>query len=409
MSTDYREERRRDRSAVRAEDREDRRLEREERRRDQALAEERARRERRESQKRRERRKAARRESRSAALARLSREGDTVAALIVMACSIIPAVYYQIAALAAVPKVPVVIAVALAVMLEAGAWVSTVAGERAKAAGRPVGRFRAAMWACAAVAASINYSHAPGPDWFAWVLAASSFGGVAFWELRGAGRHGGWGGRSRAERRADRARAKQARRRKRRFADVWERHLDILAAHPYDSLDAETAWAQAWRDVHGAAVAVTAPVVEQRLAADAELEDVLDAADRTPERAAVELLLDDLFGADRGDDGPSGGTSGSAPSGPSGTGSGGARLKIVEPATPLGRKGKQPSGERAGRTAPKAPAKPLADADLEKVRALADTLGGAAHLSLKTVRQAVGGGANEYLVRLRNAVREERR
>lgn len=58
--------------------------------------------------------------------------------------------------------------------------------------------------------------------------------------------------------------------------------------------------------------------------------------------------------------------------------------------------------------AAKAPEKPLSEADLDKVRRLADGLGDVDKLSLSNVRTAVGGGRNEYLVRLRDAVRTER-
>ncbi|MER7875759.1 DUF2637 domain-containing protein [Streptomyces solisilvae] len=407
----YLDERRRDRAADRAEDRADRQAQRAEDRADRAAAEERARRAKKDKQREADRRRAERRARRAELLSKFSDEGDTAAALVVMVCSITPAVYFQLRALMSVPGLPGAIAVALAVMLEAGAWVATVAGERAKRERRPVGRFRAAMWGCASVAAAVNYSHAPGSahNWLAYVLAVASLGGVFFWELRGLGRHGGKAGRTRAERREAAARRRHRIARRIRFRDVHKRYRQIMTAHPYGTVNREQAWAEAWFDIKGAPLSVTAQVIGGRVTAVQAVEKVITDAEMTPEAATVELLLADLFSTAPGDDGPTGTVPGDGPeSGPRGGGGGGTRTSSRKPSegpTALGRKGKQASG----RTAPKTPQKPLAEADLEKVRALADALGSAAKLSLGNVRSAVGGGSNEYLVRLRDAVREERR
>ncbi|MFD0384671.1 hypothetical protein ACFQ2B_27830 [Streptomyces stramineus] len=45
--------------------------------------------------------------------------------------------------------------------------------------------------------------------------------------------------------------------------------------------------------------------------------------------------------------------------------------------------------------------------DLDKVRKLADILGSVDKLSARNVREAIGGGAQEYAVRLRDAVKNE--
>ncbi|MBW1604196.1 hypothetical protein JJV70_19245 [Streptomyces sp. JJ66] len=201
-------------------------------------------------------------------------EGDTVAAVVVMGCSIVPALYFQLAALIGA-GLWVGIAVALAVMLEAGAWVALFATERARRCGRPTLPFTAAMWGCAGVAAAVNYTHAPGEDggWLAWVLAAASLGGVFFWELRALARHPAPARGTQAERRTERARRRHLRQRRRRFPTVWSRYRDLLAAHPHHTLDTEGAWAQAWRDVHGADPGTTATVVRARHAARAALDD----------------------------------------------------------------------------------------------------------------------------------------
>jgi hypothetical protein len=322
------EERRADRAAGRAEDREDRRAEREERRRDREAAERARRDAQNQARERAELNRARRRERRTQVRRRLAGEGDTLAALAVMACSIVPAVYYQVTALAAVPGLPTPIALALAVMLEAGAWVATIAGERARREARPVGRFRAAMWGCAALAAGVNFAHAPATPfhWLAVVLAAASFGGVGFWELRGMGRHG-HAARTREQRAAERARRAHERGR-RAMGEVWKRYEQILTAHPFGALDTETAWQNAWLDVHGAEVAVTAEVLRTRLAAADAIGGVLAAADRTPERVAVDLLLRDLFGTRPDDDGPTGRTH---PGRPAGGPTGGTPTAVTAP------------------------------------------------------------------------------
>ena len=127
----------------------------------------------------------------------------------------------------------------------------------------------------------------------------------------------------------------------------------------------------------------------------------------TPEAAAVELFLADVFGPGRGDDGTDGGAAPGGPEdGPRGGGDGngqGSTGGRSQGRTALGRKGKR----GFGRTSAKTPEKPLAQADLERVRKLAEALGGVDKLSARNVREAVGGCAQEYAVRLRNAVQAE--
>ncbi|MGW2227481.1 DUF2637 domain-containing protein [Streptomyces formicae] len=409
-TTSFYDERRKDKSADRAEDRLDRRTEREEDRKERAaLAEiqrqeraaraEEERRLRKEREREKARRKAERKAARAELFAKLGREGDTVGAMIVMACGIIPALFFQLRALNG-ESLPGIISLCLAVMLEAGAWVATVSGERAKREGRPVARFRVVMWACASFAAAINYAHAPGESggWLAWVLAAASYAGVFFWEVRGWGRHGTKASRTKAQRRADRRRRRHDRRRRRRFPTVYSRYTDILTAHPFGTIDAEEAWRTAWRDEHGAELATTARVVARRGHADKALAAAHGVGVET---LAVEQLLGELFPPDGGDDGPAARRS---PGGPNSGPSKGGRI-----AKTLGRKGKQAIGKRSGRTAPKVPNKPLDVGDIAKVHALADVLGGAAHLSVKNVRSAIGGGNYRYAMRLRDHVKAERK
>ena len=192
-------------------------------------------------------------------------------------------------------------------------------------------------------------------------------------------------------------------RRQKLFPDEFAEYERIMAAHPTGAIDRNTAWEQAWHNLHLLPLSVTAGTLAAREAARAGIEAVLGSADRTPESIAVDLLLAEMFGPDRGDGGPAGGPSGGSPKGGAGGGSGAASQGGPKGATALGRKGKQPSG----RTAPKAPEKPLDPADIQKVRTLAEALGGVDRLSARNVREVIGGGANEYAVRLRNHVKSE--
>jgi hypothetical protein len=174
--------------------------------------------------------------------------------------------------------------------------------------------------------------------------------------------------------------------------DVWERYEHLASAAPAN-VKPGALWEIAWRSVHALPVGQTVETLAAELAARQAVEDVLAAAERTPDRLAVDLLLDDIFPPSDGDE--NGGTSGrgrgnGGPSGGAGT---------------LGRKGNQ----RSGRTAPKTPQKPLNEDDLAKVRDLADALRDVTKLSVSNVRAAVGGGSTEYLIRLRDAVKAERK
>ncbi|MFD8385254.1 hypothetical protein ACFV2X_43180 [Streptomyces sp. NPDC059679] len=176
------------------------------------------------------------------------------------------------------------------------------------------------------------------------------------------------------------------------FLDVWDRYEMLLAASPAN-IRATDLWAAAWRSVHGLPIGQTAETLAAELAARAAVDEVMQSAGRTPEATAVELLLADVFDEDEG-----GGNGGG--NAPNGRGPGGPS----QGPTTLGRKGKQGSGRNSGKT----PERPLTEADLEKVRKLADALGGADKLSARNVREVLGGGANEYAVRARKAVQRER-
>lgn len=193
----------------------------------------------------------------------------------------------------------------------------------------------------------------------------------------------------------EKARARHERDRRRAFRDVAKRAKQLRLAAPYGTLTAEDAFARAWRDTEGAPVGITAKVFAERLKAEAAVSDVLAEADRTPEQIAVELLLADLFGPPHGDGGSAGGTFEGAPSG-------GPRGGPPKGRTALGGKGKR--SVRA--TAAEGPVKPLSEAELARVRALAEALGGTGKLSARNIREAVGC-RTEHAIRLRDAIRAE--
>jgi len=193
--------------------------------------------------------------------------------------------------------------------------------------------------------------------------------------------------------------------RKKLFPAEFAEYERIIVAHPTGAIDRNAAWEQAWQNLHLLPLGMTAGTLAAREAARAGIAAVLAEADRTPESVAVDLLLADVFGPDRGDGGTAGGSSGGSPKGGAGGGSGAAPRGGTKTAAALGRKGKQASG----RTAPKTPEKPLDPGHIETVRKLAEISGGADRLSARKVREVIGGGSNEYAVRLRNHVKAETR
>ncbi|MFF4746810.1 hypothetical protein [Streptomyces sp. NPDC001268] len=314
---------------------------------------------------------------------------DLAAALAVMVAGMIPAFYFQLDALMGA-GVFAGLAGLLAFMLEAGAWAATAGEVKALKAGRTVLPYRIAVWTFTTAAASINFAHGWQTAWWlGLVLAASSVVPVALFHMVMAGRH-----KAKPKTADAKARRKHHKGRKRKFKDVATRQKEILLAAPFGTITPEAAWAQAWWDKKGAPLTVTADVIADRLDAEADVSYVLDRAERTPERLAVEHLLADIFGYGGGDGGPSG-TSTGAPEG-------GPRGGAPKARTALGGKGKRPvSG-----SADEAPVKPLEEGDLKAVRKLAEALGGVDRLSARNVREAIGC-RNEYALRLRDAVRSE--
>lgn len=250
-----------------------------------------------------------------------------------------------------------------------------------------------------------------------WALASTSvFGPVLvevseFVEARTAGDN-----RTAAERRAEKAAvkvreaadrqrvekiARQDAERAEWFPLEFAEYRRIMIANPLEAVDRDEAWNRAWDTRHRLPVGETAGTYASKVRAQALLSSVLADGDWTAESVAVDRLLDDLFG---GDEGPSGAELSKPPKGGTGGSGSAAPGAPRESRTPLGRKGKQASG----RTTPKTPEKPLDPADVAKVRKLAEAFGGPDKLSARNVREALGGGSNEYILRVRDAVKNSK-
>ncbi|WP_030965641.1 DUF2637 domain-containing protein [Streptomyces sp. NRRL S-378] len=272
MST-YREEKRRDEQLRAEQDREDRRLELEAKlaykrqlAEDERLEKERKaeqarkdgdlkRRQEQAEAKRRQEEKARARAARMAKLGRFARwlnaNPVTVFVAFVMASSVIPAVISQVGALGDT-GVHVLLAALLAAMLEGGAWAITFMGKAAEDAGRPAAKYRIATWCTAFVAAAVNYWHwaekLPKAQWVAVVFAASSLFAIYLWDMKTHGSHG----KTREERRAEKARREHLAKRRKDHKDIAKEADRLLSALPYGSIDEEEAFAAAWRIHRGA-------------------------------------------------------------------------------------------------------------------------------------------------------------
>ncbi|MFI6854508.1 hypothetical protein [Streptomyces sp. NPDC050416] len=305
--------------------------------------------------------------------------------------------------------------------LELLAWVGVMGTRWAHRKGLPRWPFWILTATLASLAGWINYAHGVteyGPV-AGYALAATSMIGPLLAEVRqfleSKAAEDGRDLKQRAkDRRAAREKAKADRereqveraedeRRKKLFPSEFEEYERIMAAYPTGGITRAAAWEQAWDTMHALPLAVTAGSMAAREVAREAVEELLRDADRSPESIAVDLFLAKAFDPNGGDDGPAGATPGGGSSGPTGGGSRARRAEPSEGPTALGRKGKQGSG----RTAAKTPEKPLDPAHIEKVRKLVEALGDVDRLSARKVREVIGGGSNEYAVRLRNHVKNE--
>ncbi|GAA3912897.1 hypothetical protein GCM10022244_23620 [Streptomyces gulbargensis] len=258
----YREEKRRD-EALRAEQaREDRRLELEAAaQREQIRAEEKrkdAEAKRRQEQADKKARLAEKQARKAAAAARrakllrwLKQNPATLFVGFVMVASIVPAILSQIGALTGA-SVAAPMAGLLAAMLEGGAWAITFMGKQAEDAGREPRKYRIGTWAVATVAAAVNFWHGweqySEHRWVAFVLGASSLFAIYIWDLKTHGSHG----KTKAERKAEKARRAHVAARRKHHPEIVEQAVKLQSALPFGVLDDEAAFAAAWRIHTGA-------------------------------------------------------------------------------------------------------------------------------------------------------------
>lgn len=305
--------------------------------------------------------------------------------------------------------------------LELLAWVGVMGTRWAHRKGLPRWPFWLLTATLASLAGYINFAHGVteyGPV-AGYALAATSIIGPLLAEVRQfLESKAAEDGRDLKQRARDRRAAREAAKaqkereriekaeddeRKELFEEEFKEFRRILAAHPTGGITREAAWERAWDTMHALPLAVTAGSMAVREVARAAVDTLLQDADRSPESVALDLFLADFFGPNGGDDGPSGTPAGGGSNGPTGGGSRARSRKVPEGAGALGRKGKQPSG----RTSAKTPEKPLDPTHIEKVRKLAEALGDVDRLSARKVREVIGGGSNEYAVRLRDAVKNK--
>ncbi|MFD9691323.1 hypothetical protein ACFWXO_36815 [Kitasatospora sp. NPDC059088] len=298
----------------------------------------------------------------------------------------------------------------LPIVLELAAWVAVYGTAWAGRKGMSKAPFWLLTASLSGFAAWVNYRHGTAEygSIAGAALAAASFAGPLMWELAE------WldglaavETRTREQRAADKAAAAKEKadakakaehnaRRAAQFPPVWERFQQIVAAHPLGTLDEETAWRQAWEDVHRAPLGITAVTYAGRVRAERALESVMG------EERSVYKELDAWLGdvlRDAGDDGEAGGGAlvGAAPEGPSPAPS--------EAAKTLGGKGKRAIlGGRQERVR-----KPLTEEHLEQVRQYAALLGESRRtISTRMVKDLIGGGEADYISRLTRAVKDER-
>lgn len=411
---DFRAERRADQQAVRADDRADRREEREQKRLDAEAARRRRQADQHAAEQARERRRAAR-------AARFGRVTGWIAAnparafvRLVQACSIVPAVVSQVAALDHA-KVATLLAVLLAAMLEGGAWALVAMGAQAEGE-RSTHTYRLGAWAAGTVAGGINFAHGwtqyTDARWVAAVLALSSIGAVWLTDLQ---THGGRGPTT-AEKKTATERAEHARRRAEHHPQVREIADRLLSAAAYGALSPDEAWRTAWEYVHGVTTpGLTADLLAQRLNARA----------RVAELSALPAPADLWPGMP---DDPHPGLTIPLPTGPSdgvyldtvprGLGSAspittetlealygnGSTASAPNPGGPMD----GPSPDGGGSASDAAGNRALDPADLARVRVLAaDLAADGEELSSRKVR-ALLGCRTGYAVRLCTAVKAER-
>lgn len=182
---------------------------------------------------------------------------DLAAALVVMACSIVPALISQATTLNRM-GLDLVMVVLLPVMLECSAWAATAAEAKALKANRAAWPYRIAAWLFALLAASINWQTGLSVGGrgnnvrAAMVLAASSIVPVALWQLVQIGRHREAKARQREERKRLANERRDRRRRGRLYPEVWDCALRLRAIAGHHELTEQQAWLAAYAVFEGA-------------------------------------------------------------------------------------------------------------------------------------------------------------
>jgi hypothetical protein len=385
------------------------------RRKDRADQAEQARKDKREAEQRRKREQAERQQRRAERVTNaktwLAAESDTAFSVLMILLAVFPSIASQVGALGG--KVDFGSAVSLALMLELGAWSATVGGARALRDGRPTVPYRVAMWGCALIAAVINVTHNLERGWWvAAVLGLASIAGVAFWDLRCAGRHG-TSRRTKAERAAEKARKAHAKERATAHQDVQRTAERIVSAATFGAVEFEGAFTDAWEVHHGTReVGLTPAMVALRVQSKRRMAEAFGT------EADDEALFPDTVPAEWAK--AFRGTGGTVSRSPIGTADGdddegGEGVPRIAPRRPsagpsqaaeaLGGKGKrQVLGGRRERVQ-----RPLAAEHIEKVRAYADLIAESHQtISVRKVKDLIGGGEKDYLSRLTRHVKQLR-
>lgn len=204
--------------------------------------------------------KSARQAGRRKAVLWVRDNGDVAAVLAVMACGMIPALVSQFGSLRTM-GMNLLLAGLLPFLLELGAWAATAGEAKALREGRNPAPYRIAVWSFTLLAATVNSLHGwkqYGGLSGALVLAASSIAPVALWHMVMAGRHSKKAKRTREQIAADKrrqeekkARAKHLKDRRRHHPKVAQEADRLMSAATFGELDAEQAFAAAWRIIHG--------------------------------------------------------------------------------------------------------------------------------------------------------------
>ncbi|ONK09267.1 MerC domain-containing protein [Streptomyces sp. MP131-18] len=180
---------------------------------------------------------------------------DLAAALVVMGCSIVPALISQASMLGETGLNPLMVGM-LPVMLECAAWAATAGETKALKARRSPWLYRVAIYGFAGLAAAINWTHgrdiggAEHGTALGAVLAASSIIPILIWQLVQAGRHRELALRQRAERKARRQARKDEhltrKQRQEELPEVWAVAQKLRAIAGRARLSEEDAWLAAW-------------------------------------------------------------------------------------------------------------------------------------------------------------------